>query len=266
MQTAPSLAELQSFFMSNVLRGNTGIEPWIVANGLPSTQRMKIYRHIVENTLAEALQTSYPALLLLAGKRFFEMAADRYMRRYPPLTGNLQDYGAQFSTLLDEMKEAASVPYLPDVARLEWARQQSFLAADAEALEASEIAYRLQYLGNSPIRMTLHPGVQLVCSEHPVFDIWRYCMEASSEHLHLDGDGQSVLLWRDGAQVAMQVMGNPASVFVGAILNGMEMHQAFSQVRTGGHAGFDLSDLLPFLVANRLIIDIGVSKSRAGIT
>jgi len=264
MQTVPSLAELQSCFMSSVLRGDTGIEPWIVANGLSSTQRMRIYRHIVENTLAEALQTSYPAVLLLVGEPFFEMAAGRYMRRYPPLTGNLQDYGARFSVLLAEMEETASVPYLPDVARLEWARQQSFLAAGAEVLEASEIAYRLQYLGNSLIRMTLHPGVQLVCSEHPVFDIWHYCMEASSEQLHLDEDGQSVLLWRDGEQVAMQVIDNPAAVFLGAVLSGMEMHQAFSRVETEGHTGFDLSDLLPFLVANRLIVDIGVSKSRAG--
>jgi len=256
MQIMPSLAELQGLFMSNVLQVDTSIEPLIAANGLSSAKRLQVYRHIVENTLAEALQTSYPAVLLLVGEPFFEMAADRYMRRHPPQTGNLQDYGEQFPALLAAMAEAASVPYLSGVAELEWARQQTLLAASALALEASEIAYRLQYLGNNPIRMVLHPGAQVVCSEYPVFDIWHYCMDAPSEPLHLDGDGQSILLWRQGAQVSMQVIDRPAAVFLAAALDGMEMHQAFARVATEGYSDFDLSNLLPFLVANRLIIDI----------
>ncbi len=256
MHTAPSLAELQNNFMANVLHGDSAIESHIETNGLPASQRMQIYQHIVENTLTEALQTSYPALRLLVGDDFFDVAADRYMRQYPPISGNLQDYGVQFSELLANMEEAASLAYLPDTARLEWARQLSFLAADAEALEASETVFRLQYLGNSPMQMMLHPSVQLVRSSHPIFDIWHYCMQPSEQPLQLDAAGQSVLLWRDGVQIAMQTMDAPATAFLHAVLDGMEMHHAFGAVQAQGHADFDLSELLPFLVANQLVIDI----------
>jgi len=256
MQTAPSLAELQHDFLANILHGDHGIESHIKANGLTASQRMQIYQHIVENTLTEALQTSYPAVRLLVGDDFFDLAADRYMRRYPPVSGNLQDYGAQFSDLLAAMEEAASLAYLPDIARLEWARQLSLLAADAQSLEAAETAFRLQYLGNYPMQMVLHPSVHLVRSLHPVFDIWHFCMQPSGQSLQLDTAGQSVLLWRDGAQIAMQAMDAPAATFLTAVLGGMEMHHAFADVQAQGHVGFDLSELLPFLLSNELIIDI----------
>jgi len=259
MHAAPSLAELQNDFMNHVLSGDRAIEACVKSNGLPATQRMQIYRHIVENTLLEALQTSYPAILLLVGEPFFALAADRYLRRYPPKTGNLQDYGAQFPALLSEMEEADSIAYLPDVARLEWARQLSFLAADEQPIAPSDIAYRLQNAGDQPMQMILHPSVQLLISPHPVFDIWHYCMQASEESLHLDEHGQSVLLWRDHAQhaqIAMQRMDAPATAFLAAVLSGMDMGHAFAEVRAQGHVDFDLSELLPFLVANQLIIHI----------
>jgi len=256
MRTAPSLAELQHDFVQDVLHDDPAIEACIEGNGLAAAKRMQIYRHIVENTLLEALQTSYPAVERLVGEDFFVAAADRYMRRYPSLTGNLQAYGAQFPALLQTMEEAATIAYLPDIARLEWARQLSFLAADAHGLEASDIAYRLQYLGDHPMRMILHPAVQLVASSHPISDIWHYCMQPSNASLHLDGDGQSVLLWRDGAQLAMQVMDTAATIFLASILDGKEMHHAFADVQAEGFHDFDLSELLPFLVTNKLVIDI----------
>jgi len=256
MHTAPSLAELQNDFIANVLHGDHTIESHIETHGLSASQRMQIYQHIVENTLTEALQTSYPALRLLVGDDFFDVAADRYMHQYPSTSGNLQDYGGQFCDLLTDMAEAAAFTYLPDIARLEWARQLSLLSADAEVLKATETAFRLQYLGNHPMQMILHPSVQLVCSLHPIFDIWQYCMQPSDQHLQLDGAGQAILLWRDGAQIAMQIMNAPAAVFLRAVLDGMEIHHAFADVQTQGYTDFDLSELLPFLVANQLVIDI----------
>jgi len=256
MCPAPSLAELQHDFVQHVLHDDAAIEACIEGNGLTAAKRMQIYRHIVENTLLEALQTSYPAVALLVGEDFFTIAADRYMRSYPSRSGNLQDYGAHFSALLQAMEEAANIAYLPDIARLEWARQMCMLAANVHVPKASDIAYRLQYLGDHPMRMILHPTVQLVVSSHPISDIWHYCMHPANASLQLDGDGQAVLLWRDSAQVAMQVMDAAATVFLSAVLAGREMHHAFADVQTEGFNDFDLSELLPFLVANKLVIDI----------
>jgi len=256
MSTAPSLVELQTAFYARVMHGDDTILPWVVNHGLAATQRMKIYQHIVENTLSEALHTSYPAIALLVGDVFFDQAADQYMRSYPPESGNLQTYGAQFPAFLAQMKEAASLPYLADVARLEWARQQTYLAADAHAMDASAFAQQLQAFENHGIQLKLHPAVQLVTSAHRIFDIWHYCMEHDSDPLDLEGGGQAVLLWRDGMRLAMQVIDSPTAGFLRDILHGVNTHDALSQQYTQGHLDFDLSALLLLLTVNKMIIDI----------
>ncbi len=280
MKQTPSLAELQGRFFASVMLEDDSLEDdshkgdsiseWVVDNGLPATQRMQIYRHIIENVLSEALETSYPAIHTLVGADFFALAAGRYMRRYPPKTGNLQDYGAQFPVFLADMEEAGTLPYLADVAGLEWARQQCYLAADVRSLAEFEVICQLQAVGDASIRLTLHPSVQFVDSAHRIFDIWRYCMRSDSERsdsgrsdsgrLQLQGDGQPVCLWRDGAQVAMQVLDAPAGLFLQAIREGMDMQRALGRVRDEHGDYFKFDDFFNFMVRNNMIINIKTTE------
>jgi len=257
MNSAPSLVDLQAAFYQRVLHDDPAILPWVVDGGIAANQRMQVYQHIVENTLFEALHTSYPVIALLVGDRFFHQTADQYMRKYPPQNGNLQAYGAHFSNFLMEMKTALSLPYLPDIARLEWARQQSYLAADGKALVASEVGARLQAVEDGAMHLILHPSVQLLVSDYRIFEIWHYCMEHDAAALDLAEGGQSMLLWRDGSQIVMQVIDAAAAVWIDHILQGMRMDEALAQQDTDG---IDLSALLPFLTANQMIISMETNR------
>jgi len=104
------------------------ISAWVLGNGLTPKARLRIYRNIVHNNHAAALRTAYPVVLKLVGEDFFENAAARYLRDYPTRSGNLQDYGSNYAEFLAKMPEASGLAYLPDVAQLEWARQESYLA------------------------------------------------------------------------------------------------------------------------------------------
>ena len=52
---------------------------------------------------------------------FFGEAARQYIVGHPSLSGDLNDYGGEFAQFLAAYPHAADLPYLPDVARLEWA-------------------------------------------------------------------------------------------------------------------------------------------------
>ncbi|MGH8320535.1 MAG: HvfC/BufC family peptide modification chaperone, partial [Gammaproteobacteria bacterium] len=170
MNTAPSLHKLQTGFARWML-GERGLPlPETVAgNGLDSEARLQIYRNIIFNNLTAALRTAYPAVLKLVGEDFFSGVAARFIRDYPSSSGNLQDFGAAFPECLAAIPEVAALPYLADVARLEWARQQAYLAADAEPLDPYA-------LGTVPddrqgaLRLTLHPSVRLLESPYPILD------------------------------------------------------------------------------------------------
>ena len=252
MNTAPSLLNLQADFARWML-GERGLPlPEVVAgNGLAPAARLQIYQNIIFNNLTAALRTDYPAVLKLVGEDFFESAAARYIREYPSRSGNLQDFGAAFPKCLAAMPEAATLPYLGDVARLEWARQESYLAADAAPLDAAALA-SLPEDQHATLRLVLHPSLRLVESAHPIWDIWMFCQEAAPQRLNLSGEGQALMVWRDTRQLVMQPMAGGQREFVAALLGKKPLAVAHASAVTA-ESQFDLTACLHWLLQTGLI-------------
>src|SRR6185436_9928463 len=78
----------------------------------------------------DALAAVYPVVQRLLGQGFFEYACDAFIRRHPPRSGNLHDFGAEFAEFLAGFEAASTLTYLPDTARLEWSWHVAFHAAD----------------------------------------------------------------------------------------------------------------------------------------
>lgn len=225
MSAAPSLPELQQEFAAAVLGTDTALAEWVAGNGLAPEARLQIYRNIVFNNLSAALRTAYPAVVKLVGEDFFDAAAARYIRDYPSPSGNLQDYGARFPELLAALPEAAALAYLADVARLEWARQESYLAAEAAALDVTALA-GIPDKQLDALRLLPHPSLRLVESAHPIWDIWRFCQESAPQQLTLSGEGQALLIWRETRQLVMQPVTGGQRRFVAGLLRGAALAEA----------------------------------------
>lgn len=254
MRAAPSLPELQRVFAAAVLSADGApLADWVAGNGLTADARVQIYRNLVFNNHAAALRTAYPAVLKLVGEEFFAAAAARYVSGFPSRSGNLQDYGAGFPVLLAQMPEAAGIAYLPDMARLEWSRQEAYLAAEAESLPPSVLG-EWGNLEPDMVRFGLHPSLRLVASAHPIWDIWMFCQETAPEHLNLAGGGQTVLVWREVNQIAMQPIDAGRHNFITALLLHMPLAQAYDSAMQAA-SEFDLSGCLRWLFNTGLVTD-----------
>lgn len=251
MPQSPSLLELQHAFADSMLGEYYPLAACVRPHGLKAEQRLQVYRNIVMITATDALRTSYPAVLALVGEEFFSVAATRYLHTYPSQSGNLQDYGAHFADFLAVMPEALSLDYLADVARLEWARQQAYLAGESAPLDSS----RAGAVVNSGLHLLLRPDVHLISSLHPVLDIWRFSQAPSPEGLSLGTGGQHILVWRDKDQVAMQAIDQPASRFIVALIEGASMDKAYAKA-TEDETEFDLQGLITLLLHHQLICAI----------
>lgn len=144
----------------------------VVADALAPAARLNIYRNTFIGNLTTALRLSYPAVHRLVGAAFFETAARIFIEARPPRSAYLDEYGADFPDFLAQFEPAASLAYLPGVARLEWAVNRALHAPDAEPLDVS----RLLAIGRADhgrIVFKSHPSVSLVHAEHPVDEIWR---------------------------------------------------------------------------------------------
>ncbi len=173
----PSLHEVQDAIrMSLVEREDGAATAHIVHDELAPERRLSVYRNAFVGNLTNALRLSYPAVHRLVGAEFFEGAARVFVHERPPRGAYLDAYGAELPEFLARFPPAASLAYLADVARLEWAVNRALHAPDEEPLDVTRLAH-LAPADHDRVRFVVHPSVSLIKADYPVDTIWRAVLE-----------------------------------------------------------------------------------------
>lgn len=169
-----------------------------------------IYRASRVAKLVEALRDVYPVIERLVGAACFTALARRYLPGHPSLSADLHCYGGDFSAFLRGIDALADLPYLPDVARLEWRVHEAFHAADAPVLEAVQLA-AVPATRWHRLRFRLHPSVRLMRSDFPVHRIWQVNQPDWTGEADVDLAEGSVALsvYRDDADIAVLPLDPP---------------------------------------------------------
>jgi hypothetical protein len=140
-------------------------------DGRPAKRRFDVHRNNVVVGMIEALRATFPAVERLVGEDFFNAAARAYLEKEPPGSPLLFRYGKTFGAFLDGFPPAATVPYLCDVARLEWARLEAYHAADRDPLSIDALSgVPAHAVGETTFE--LHPSLRLIASAWPVVSLW----------------------------------------------------------------------------------------------
>lgn len=170
----PGLAELQRRFVAAVLREEeSGADQWLAPGPLAPAERLALYRITARENFALALEAAFPLLRALAGEREFRQMAWAYQRAHPSRSGNLFFAGEHLAGFLERHLEGTPDQHLIDVARLEWACQESLAAADgAGGLDLQALA-AVAADRQPHLCFRLHPAVRLVATTFPVFEAWR---------------------------------------------------------------------------------------------
>lgn len=205
----PGLRELQLQFGANLIdAGAQEILARVRPGAFAPAQRTQVYRNNVYTSLTDALRAIYPVVERLVGDGFFLYASHEFITRFPSAEGNLHAFGAEFPAHLAGFGPARGLPYLPDVARLEWHYHEVYHEAEAGGLDAGALRAFApeQYAG---LRFRLHPAHRLMHSAHPVLDIWRVNQPdfQGDQSVDLDAGGVQLLLLRSGEDVAIHPLG-----------------------------------------------------------
>jgi hypothetical protein len=166
-----ALFELQRAFGAALLRDDdVAIRDAIIEDGFSAAERLRIYRNTCRSTLVETLRMTYPAVDRLVGRDFFEMTAQRFIAAHPARGGYLNEYGAGLAQFLAQSREASSLPYLPDVARFEWALSVAANAEDAPLLDPDALA-AVDPEHHASLRFEPHPSISLLELAYPADEI-----------------------------------------------------------------------------------------------
>lgn len=225
------------------------------AAGTVPTRRFGVYRNNVYASLIDLLVARFQVAARLVGEEFFRAMARVYVQKEPPRSPVLLQYGASFSDFIAGFPPAAPVPYLADVARLEWARHVAYHAADAEALSLEVLQAALD--GVEGAALTLDPSLSVVRSAYPVVTIWQLVMrEAEDEPARLPANGEDALVVRPRTAVEVRRLPEGGAEFVLALQHGANLYDA-AVAALAAAPEVDLETNLAGLMVSGVIVGIG---------
>jgi hypothetical protein len=193
----------------------------------PLEARLDVYRNNVTTTLAGALAETFEVCEQLVGTAFFRTAAVHYLREHPPRSPLLWRHGEGFADFLASYAPAASLPYLPDMARLEWLRQCAWRAPDATALAPDALAALLQAPHRLPAcRLLLAPSLQVLRSAHPVVSGWAAHQGLRPWDGWADAGPEAALVTRDAHDAVVLPVPHATAAWVAGLAAGHTLGEA----------------------------------------
>lgn len=216
-----------------------------------AAQRFAVYRNNVAHSLTRALTRRFPVVERLVGAEFFTAMARLYIEAEPPPSPRIFLWGEGFASFLRSFAPVRSLPYLPDVARLEWLRGQAYHAADVAPVDPADLAKAAGDPARFAIR--LHPSVALLRSRHAVVTIWQANQPGAARTGPLRADqAENALVLRDRRdQVPVTALSEGEAGFVSALMRSETLLTAASLAE-----GEDPARLLALLVRTGAITGI----------
>ncbi len=206
-----SLPELQSRFFASLARspgaGPVSFDPLVVAlvegrDPLGSAARIDIYAQMYYARLFEVVKGDFPRTAAILGCDRFHEVVSGYLGQHPSTHPSLRHLGRLFPAFLQSRLESVELPFLSELAALEWARVEVFDAPDAAPLLIEHLQ-TIQPEAWPALTFQLIPAFRLVKSQWPIHEIWK-AAEEEEQALNVDDIAPEPLVlrvWREGFSV-----------------------------------------------------------------
>ncbi len=177
-----------------------------------------------------------------------------FVERHPPTSPALFEYGDDFPSFLTLFPPAKALPYLPDVARLEWHIATAYHAADAQPIDATALGQ----LGHEALEaaLVLHPSCAIVVSHYPIFNIWQTnTRDEVVQHVDASAGGEAALIVRPHFNVEVVRLDTAVYAFTAALAAGHALELA-AEIATELDSSLDVGEALQTLFSSGAIIGL----------
>lgn len=174
--------------------------------GDPGTDRLEVYAGGYAARIAASLQESYEAVRHILGEGMFLRTAYAYAETRPSRSYDLGLAGRGFADFLRTARVTEKLPFLPDLAALEWKVAEAFHAYDAPPADPSMFS-RFEPQDWEGLVFDFRPSAALLLSRWPVVDLWR-ARNTPVERIDLEvlDRAQNALVVRSGFKVVCEAL------------------------------------------------------------
>jgi hypothetical protein len=197
------------------------------------------YRANAGASAERALAAAYPTLQMMLGEPSFAALSRALWQAHPPQRGDLAQFGASLPEFVAASEQLADEPYLADCVRVDWAVHLADQAEDAP--DMPQALERLADTDPAQLVIDFRPGTHLLESTYPVATIWHAHRATDAERFAAvrealaAGQGEQVLVWRQGWRGQVMALPPADAAFVRSLLEAQPLAMAIDAA--GG--GFD---------------------------
>ena len=245
-----ALRDIQAAFIHDIYTGERTSLAYLDTK-VASHARLDIYQNNTVLGLTDILANAFPILKKIVGEDFFKTVARHYIKEHPQPSGNRHTFGSDLAGFLAEFKPAASLPYLPDVAALEWAYFQAALSEDAGPLDFEFLTAAMS--ADPSFVLAAHPSVHIVPQTFNALEIWQEHQKEDVDSVELKSEPHQLLVWRGADDF---VLIRPASDALTVLIEQSQKDILFTEAIT--IAGESVSDMSEFQREFAEAISLGV--------
>ncbi len=250
-----NLSELQQNFFDAIFnkKSSQAFLAQIQATKHRSAERaLEIYRNSIIGNYIACLKQTYPVCYQLVGEDFFVALANCYIAQAPSYSENLNHYGEEFSQFIKSFAHTQSIPYLSDVAHLEWLCHCVMQAEDSPKLENEHWQSLLIDEQLEQIVFCLPKALALMRSNYPVQRIWHVHQVSNVEQqIDLDSGGNQLVIFRQGEHIALADVSEPMWL----LLNLIAQQKTFDEICIAfSEKNFNVVSLIPEAVKQQWVI------------
>lgn len=191
------------------------------ASRITPQQTWDIYRRNYMDSHIAALKDTFSTVCTIVGDDYFRQTAREYVACAESCDGDLNEYGATFPAFLSGHDVQDRLPYLSDVARLDWAW---FTVLRMDLQMTDWLAALLTMPPERWPAATARAAGMRVSSHYPLYAIWQLS-NGGAEPVDLNAGGQSVLVTR-GQNVEVSDLTPGEDAFVSHWLSGTSLEAA----------------------------------------
>jgi hypothetical protein len=244
-----ALPDLQAAFAAHIIgKDRAELIASVAGDSISAAARLRVYRHHVSHSLTAALSATFPTVRALVGEEFFRGLARAFVASTLPTQPVLSEYGEGFAGFVAGYTPASGLPYLADIARLDWALNAAFHSPAEPRLGVADLAaIPVEQLPGKSV--SLASGAAVVRSAYPVDRIWAAAQPgASNEIVDLASGGARLLVLRRPDDAGFVSVSAGEAAFLEALAVSHTLEEA-AAMALSAEAVFDLSPTFARLLA-----------------
>lgn len=247
--------DLQEFADAIVHGREMSPNAWRVCAHYSAATAMAVYRNNYCGNLQDALAGAYPIVEQIVGKNFFRMMTRHYVGQHPSRSGDLHRYGAEMAAFIARFPPAQGLPYLHDMAALEWACHCAYFAPDIAALDIIRLS-QVPDERYPDLTLLVHPACRVVRSQYPIATIWHAHQPGAPSEFHVDlASGPCIaLVGRKAGMVQVSELSEAELAWLDSLREGVPLGLA-TDTTLEQFPEFELQAALVNLVSRNVLTD-----------